>query len=44
LFFAKEHEFTSPSLAATMIHGGAANGLIAWKTKDGKKLKELEAG
>ncbi|MBM3319264.1 MAG: DUF4357 domain-containing protein [Candidatus Eisenbacteria bacterium] len=32
------------SAAATVIHGGSANGLVAWKTKDGKTLKELEAG
>ncbi|MBC8555643.1 MAG: GIY-YIG nuclease family protein [Candidatus Brocadiales bacterium] len=40
--FKKDIEFTSPSAAATVIHGGSANGLLAWKTKDGKSLKELE--
>ena len=43
LSFKKDVEFSSPSAAATVIHGGSANGLIAWKTQDGKTLKELEA-
>lgn len=43
LIFTKDYEFTSPSLAAATIHGGAANGLTAWKTKDGKKLKDVES-
>lgn len=42
LEFAKDSEFTSPSAAACVIHGGQANGLLAWKTEDGKTLKELE--
>jgi len=41
--FTRDSEFTSPSAAATVVHGGSANGLIAWKNKDGKTLKELEA-
>ena len=41
--FAKDTEFSSPSAAAALICGGAMNGLIAWKDKDGKTLKELEA-
>jgi len=40
--FQKDIEFTSPSAAATVIHGGSANGLLAWKTKGGKTLKEFE--
>lgn len=40
--FIKDVEFTSPSAAAAVIHGGSANGLTAWKDKDGKSLKELE--
>jgi hypothetical protein len=40
--FAKDVEFSSSSAAAAVIHGGSANGLISWKTKDGKALKELE--
>lgn len=41
--FVKDAEFTSPSAAAAVIHGGGANGLTAWKTADGKTLKELGA-
>jgi hypothetical protein len=40
--FTSSFVFSSPSAAATVIHGGPANGLIAWRNKDGKKLKELE--
>ncbi len=40
--FAKDTEFSSPSAAAAVIEGGAANGLIEWRTKDGKILKELD--
>jgi len=40
--FTKDVEFTSPSAAAAVIHGGSANGLTAWKDKSGKSLKELE--
>jgi hypothetical protein len=42
LTFTKDVEFSSPSAAAAVIHGGSANGLIAWKTKDGKSLKQLD--
>jgi len=31
LVFTKDVEFSSPSAAAVVIHGGSANGLIAWK-------------
>lgn len=43
LQFAKDAEFSSPSAAAAVIHGGHANGLTAWKNKSGKTLKELES-
>lgn len=43
LVFAKDVEFSSPSAAAAVVHGGQANGLTAWKNKHGKSLKELEA-
>ena len=43
LIFTKDVEFSSPSAAAAVIHGGSANGLIAWKTHDGKTLKDLES-
>ena len=42
LVFTKDAEFSSPSAAAVVIHGGSANGLTAWKTKDGKALKQLD--
>ena len=43
LQFDQDAEFSSPSAAAAVIHGGHANGLIAWKDRDGKTLKELES-
>lgn len=43
LLFTKDIEFTSPSSAAAVIHGGHANGLTAWKDKGGKTLKEIES-
>lgn len=42
LVFTKNAEFSSPSAAAVVIHGGSANGLTAWKTEGGKSLKQLE--
>lgn len=42
LEFTKDEEFSSPSAAAAVIHGGHANGLTAWKNKNGKTLKEIE--
>jgi Domain of unknown function (DUF4357) len=41
--FTRDTEFSSPSAAATVIHGGSANGLLAWKDRAGHTLKELEA-
>ena len=43
LLFTRDEEFSSPSAAAAVIHGGHANGLIAWKNKNGKTLKEIES-
>lgn len=43
LLFTRDEEFSSPSAAAAVIHGGHANGLIAWKNIKGKTLKELES-
>jgi len=43
LVFTRDEEFSSPSAAAAVVHGGHANGLIAWKNKDGKSLKEIES-
>ena len=34
--------FKSPSYAASFVIGGNANGLIIWKTDDGKTLKDME--
>ncbi len=41
--FTKDVPFSSPSAAAAVIHGGSANGLIAWVTKNGTSLKEIES-
>jgi hypothetical protein len=43
LVFTRDAEFTSPSAAAAVIHGGHANGLTAWKDKNGKTLKQIES-
>ena len=43
LRFTKDTEFSSPSAAAAVIHGGGANGLTEWRTADGKTLKEIDA-
>ena len=43
LVFLKDTEFSSPSAAAAVVHGGSANGLMAWKNKSGKPLKEIES-
>jgi hypothetical protein len=40
--FTKDYEFSSPSAAASVIHGGHANGLREWKGANGVSLKELE--
>lgn len=42
LFFTKDYEFSSPSAAASVVHGGHANGLREWKNENGVSLKELE--
>jgi hypothetical protein len=43
LQFARDIEFTSPSAAAAVIHGGQANGLTSWKNAKGRTLKDLES-
>jgi hypothetical protein len=40
--FTKDYEFSSPSAAASVIHGGHANGLREWKDANGVSLKEIE--
>ena len=42
LVFTEDIEFSSPSAAAAVIHGGSANGLTAWVTPDGKQLKAID--
>jgi len=42
LLFARDVEFSSPSAAAAVIHGGNANGLTAWKDSQGQTLGQLE--
>jgi hypothetical protein len=39
---ARDTQFSSPSAAAAVIHGGSANGLITWRTEDGRTLKDLD--
>mgnify|MGYP003583392709 FL=1 len=43
LSFTKSHEFSSPSAAAAVIHGGTANGRTAWKDASGQTLKQLDS-
>ncbi len=43
LVFTRDEEFSSPSAAAAVVHGGHANGLIVWKNSEGMTLKEIEA-
>jgi hypothetical protein len=40
--FAQDYVFPSPSTAAGVVQGRAANGRVDWKTKDGKTLKDLQ--
>lgn len=42
LLFTRDTEFASPSGAAAVIHGGTANGLIAWKSTTGTTPKQLD--
>jgi len=42
LVFTQDVEFSSPSAAAAVVHGGGANGLTAWKDHTGKTLKAIE--
>lgn len=41
--FTQDVEFSSPSAAAAIIHGGNVNGLLVWKGPGGETLKKLEA-
>ena len=42
LVFAEDYVFSSPSTAAGVVQGRAANGREDWKTKNGKTLKEIQ--
>ena len=42
LVFTKDYEFSSPSAAAAVVHGGQANGLTLWKNSSGETLREIE--
>lgn len=39
--FVKDYEFSSPSLAATVILGSNSNGNVEWRTKDGTLLRDV---
>ena len=43
LILSEDMLFSSPSAAAAVIMGRSANGLLEWKNKSGKTLKEIEA-
>ena len=40
---ATDYLFSSPSAAAAVIMGRSANGLIEWKDKAGKSIKDIES-
>lgn len=40
--FTKDTEFSSPSAAASVVHGGGANGLTEWRTEHEKSLIRLD--
>jgi hypothetical protein len=42
LEFEDDHEFSSPSAAAAVVHGGQANGLTSWRDSKGLSLKQGE--
>ena len=42
LLFTRDTEMLSPSGAASVIHGGTANALIAWKSSSGKTRGQLD--
>ncbi len=43
LEFLEDYIFSSPSTAASIVLGRSANGLIEWKLKNGKTLKDFES-
>lgn len=42
LRFSQDYRFTSPSSAAAVLVGGSANGRKAWRTNDGRTLREVQ--
>lgn len=42
LVFTRDVEFSSPSLAASVVKGGNTNGQTNWKLSDGTSLKDVE--
>ncbi|HQU17206.1 MAG: hypothetical protein B7Z66_15190 [Chromatiales bacterium 21-64-14] len=42
LLFAQDYRFPSSSTAAGVLVGGAANGRMAWKNRDGRTLKAIQ--
>jgi hypothetical protein len=42
LRFTQDYAFSSPSTAASLVHGRSANGRIEWKAADGRTLKEIQ--
>jgi len=42
LRFSQDYRFTSPSSAAAVLVGGSANGRKAWRTSDGRTLREVQ--
>ena len=42
LVFTQDYRFKSPSTAAGVLVGGAANGRTAWKDRNNKTLKEIQ--
>jgi len=42
LVFSRDVEFSSPSAAASIIHGGNANGFLAWRDANGTTLGDIE--
>ncbi|MFW5826894.1 MAG: DUF4357 domain-containing protein, partial [Alkalispirochaeta sp.] len=39
--FTRDTEFSSPSAAAAVVHGGGANGMVSWKDNQGCTLEQL---
>jgi hypothetical protein len=42
LRFTQDYRFASPSAAAAVLVGGSANGRKAWRTHDGRTLREVQ--